>query len=371
MNSSENDSESVKVSVDSVFSMYEKTIYDLRQLLEISRSLSAQIELPALIESILYTTMAQMRVTGVGLFVMKSFDSNCFVLENNYTGISIDSSIDYKIQTNSPISEKLAEIANPCTIQEIEKDFPADDKTLKMLKTLNSSLLIPLMLKNRINGLLVLGERILLENDTPEYTDYEREEISTIASLASIAINNASLIEQSSTDMMTKLKLKYYFFNSLTDKLDLALAQGKPLSVLMLDIDFFKKFNDTYGHECGDYVLINVARIIRESIRDDDMPSRYGGEEFTVMLIDTDKDEAIAIAERIRKNIEQEDFVYNDTHMKVTISGGVSVFSADKNPILSARALVNQADQALYISKATGRNKISFEEPKSSPALVK
>ena len=181
--------------------------------------------------------------------------------------------------------------------------------------------------------------------------------------MAAIAINNASLVELSSTDMMTKLKLKYYFFNVLTDKLDSAFAQNSSLSVLMFDIDFFKKFNDTYGHACGDYVLQTVAKIIKNGIRSQDMASRYGGEEFTVMLNNTGKNEAMQVAERIRKNIEKNDFYYENQHMKVTISIGVSVFSVDNNPVTTAKHLVEQADQALYISKRTGRNKVTYADP--------
>jgi len=163
--------------------------------------------------------------------------------------------------------------------------------------------------------------------------------------------------------MMTHLKLKYYFFNVLTDKLDLAFAQNQPLSVIMFDIDFFKKFNDTYGHACGDYVLQTVAKIIKSGIRGQDMASRYGGEEFTVMLHNTGKEEAMQVAERIRQKIENNDFFYEDQHMQVTISSGVSVFSTDNNPVTSAKQLVEQADQALYMSKRNGRNRVTFADP--------
>ena len=158
---------------------------------------------------------------------------------------------------------------------------------------------------------------------------------------------------------MTKLKLKYYFFNVLTDKLDKAFSEDIPLSVVMFDIDFFKKFNDTYGHACGDYVLMTVAKIIKSSIRGEDMASRYGGEEFTVMLYNANRSEAIAVAERIRKNIEKNDFYYQGQHMQVTISGGISIFSAETNPVTSAKVLVDQADRALYLSKRNGRNRVT------------
>ena len=147
-----------------------------------------------------------------------------------------------------------------------------------------------------------------------------------------------------------------------TDRLDEALASEKSLSVIMFDIDFFKKFNDTYGHACGDYVLQTVARIIKNSIRGADMASRYGGEEFTVMLLNASAQEAITVAERIRKRVELFDFFYENQHMKVTISGGVAEFNVESNPVTSAKLLVDQADQALYVSKRNGRNRITFAD---------
>ena len=200
--------------------------------------------------------------------------------------------------------------------------------------------------------------------NSSKITEYEKNEISTIASLAAVAVNNASLVELSSTDMMTHLKLKYYFFNVLTEKLDMAAQDKHSLSVLMFDIDFFKKFNDTYGHACGDYVLQEVARIVKNSIRAQDMASRYGGEESTVMLCNTSSREAMIVADRIRKSVADHDFFYENTHMKVTISGGVAVFSAteENTPAVSAKALVDRADHALYVSKRNGRNQITLAD---------
>lgn len=163
--------------------------------------------------------------------------------------------------------------------------------------------------------------------------------------------------------MMTHLKLKYFFFNQLTEKLDYCNSQNKKLAVLMFDIDFFKKFNDTYGHDCGDFVLISVANLIKKSLRERDVASRYGGEEFVVMLSETNKDEAFLVAERIRSTIDKYDFRYNGEHLHVTISGGVSVFDIIDNPVSSPKNLVNQADMGLYMSKRNGRNQITFFDP--------
>ncbi len=216
------------------------------------------------------------------------------------------------------------------------------------------------MVKNHLNGILILGDRFA---ENAEYSEYEISQVQMIAQLASVAISNASLVEQASTDLMTKLKLKVYFFNMLSDKLDEAKTFSSPLSILMFDIDHFKKFNDTYGHACGDYVLIEVAKIIRKNvIRSQDMASRYGGEEFTVMLNETSMEDAFGLAEKIRREIEETDFFYDNQHMKVTISIGCSVFNSETNPVTTAKDLVEQADKALYVSKHNGRNQVSFAD---------
>ena len=342
---------------------YEKQIYDLQQLLEISRSLCTTLELPTLIESILYITMAQMRVLGAGVFILNSSDSQELLLGSNYNGFEVDASINYTIPVDSKIVAYFTAQNTVFTLDELKQQL-GSNREIKILESLHPTLIVPLILKNHVNGLLFLGERISTTDNDEGYTAYEKNEIYTMASLAAIAVNNASLVEQSSTDMMTHLKLKYYFFNVLTDKLDAATSDGQNLAVMMFDIDFFKKFNDTYGHACGDYVLQEVAKIIKKSIRSADMASRYGGEEFTVLLSKTNKKNAMAVAERIRKNIATHDFFYQGQHMNVTISGGVALFDLDTNPVGSAKVLVDRADQALYVSKRSGRNCITFADPK-------
>ena len=247
------------------------------------------------------------------------------------------------------------------TIDELIENLPGGTD-ISMLSSLKPSLVVPLTQHNHLNGILVLGERITLSEDSG-YTADEKEQLSVIASLAAIAVNNAALLERSSTDMMTHLKLKYFFYNVLTDKLDYALANERNISVIMFDIDFFKNFNDTYGHACGDYVLQTVAKIIKSSIRSQDLASRYGGEEFTVLLNETRSEDAIVVAERIRSKVEQFDFCYEDQHVKVTISLGVSTFDSHENSVVSAKQLVDQADKALYVSKRSGRNRVTFADP--------
>lgn len=347
-------SDSMQEAVD----MYEKRIYDLNQLLELSRSLCSTLEYSTLIESILYTCMCQMHVMGAGVFVLDDLDSNSFNLSSNHTGIDLDHSITYTLEQTNPLVQYLSKQSSTSTIESIRRDL-GNQIDIKELESLKPTLIIPLFHKNHMNGILILGERLDIGEGT-EYSEYDKTQIIAIASLAAVAINNASLLEKSSTDMMTHLKLKYFFYNVLTDKLDLSISQNQNLAILMFDIDFFKKFNDTWGHACGDFVLKTVAKIIKNSTREQDIASRYGGEEFTLMLPNTSKEDALAVAERIRSEIEKTDFCYEGQHMKVTISIGCSLYDSKENPVSSPKELVEQADKALYVSKRNGRNRVSF-----------
>lgn len=350
-------------SVEQITAEYEKKIYDLEQLLDISRSFCSTLEGPKLLESIVFSCMAQMRVTNAGIFVLDLLNSDSFLLETKQSVIDPKNRFRYEIPFTDPLVSVLSEEKRPVTLTYLLEKCP-ETTVGDMLKSLSPTLIVPLIQKNHINGILFLGERFTFEPDSDmSYTDYEKDQIQNIASLGAIAINNAALIERSSTDMMTQLKLKYYFFNILTEKLDLAMTQKHPLSVMMFDIDFFKHFNDTYGHECGDYVLKQVAHIIKDNLREEDLASRYGGEEFTVLLNETKKDDALQIAERIRASIESNDFEFNGQHMKVTISVGVAVFDHKTNPITIAAQIVSQADQGLYMSKHNGRNRVTYAPP--------
>lgn len=335
---------------------YEKKIYDLEQLLDIAKSFCQNLDFDNLLESIVYICMAQMHVLGAEIFVRDLITNENYVLETAKD--LFDEGEKPFIPVSSSITKKLLDVQMPITFDEL-KLLIDDQHTLSVLKSLSPTLIVPLIQKSHLNGLLILQERIAIEDDV-SYTEYELNQIMSIASLASVAINNAALIEQSSTDMMTHLKLKFYFFNVLSESIDEAFLQNQNVAVLMFDIDFFKSFNDTYGHECGDYVLINVANIIKKNLRDTDVASRYGGEEFTILLPNTKTEDAVLVAERIRSAIDTTDFVYNGQHMHVTISCGVSVFDAETNLVNSPNEFVNQADQALYVSKSKGRNRVTL-----------
>ncbi len=172
-------------------------------------------------------------------------------------------------------------------------------------------------------------------------------------------------------DRLTGLFNYGYFLDNLAKEQKRSLRYQNPLSVIMLDVDFFKRFNDTFGHEKGNEVLKRVTKVITNRIRNVDTAARYGGEEFIIILPNATKEQALVVAERIRTAIEKEDFKGNTTRpiSHVTISGGIASYPSQAEDI---EQLVYKADQALYLAKETGRNQICvYEEPtklKSSTA---
>lgn len=129
---------------------------------------------------------------------------------------------------------------------------------------------------------------------------------------------------------------------------------GKDFSIILGDIDFFKKVNDNYGHDCGDYILKEVSEIITETIRKQDYLCRWGGEEMLILMPESGGKEALAAAERIRKDIESAVFRYNSKVINVTITLGIAVFSGEG----TIEKLIDNADKAMYKGKTSGRNQV-------------
>lgn len=166
------------------------------------------------------------------------------------------------------------------------------------------------------------------------------------------------LHEEASTDGLTKCYNKTYFNNNLELEVKKSKVTGKPLSLIIFDLDHFKKLNDTFGHDAGDYVLKEKARLIRENgIRQGDIFSRYGGEEFCILLPNTNLKQGFEIAERLRKLIEKHEFLYDGKRLPVTASIGVADYRQGVN---NGTDLFKRADTSVYTSKHAGRNQVSF-----------
>ncbi len=170
------------------------------------------------------------------------------------------------------------------------------------------------------------------------------------------------LYKEATEDGLTKLMVRKYFLETLKTELENARKEGRPTSLFMTDIDHFKKFNDTYGHQTGDIVLAKVAGVLLKNLRKNrvrnDIAGRYGGEEFAVLLPNTGKEEALKVAERIRREVEKMRVKgTKGEELHVTISIGVAT-SEDSN--IEPEKLIERADKALYKSKEGGRNRVSY-----------
>jgi diguanylate cyclase (GGDEF)-like protein len=170
---------------------------------------------------------------------------------------------------------------------------------------------------------------------------------------------NERLRDLAFKDGLTDLYNHRYFQDSIDHELSRALRYKKPFSLIMLDLDHFKKINDKYGHPMGDIVLKEVSKAIKNTLRDCDIAARYGGEEFAIVLPETELKGAAMVAERLRKVVESLKIAANDFCIRTTISVGVTsyLFASGKK---EKSEIISEADNALYTSKNTGRNKTSI-----------
>ncbi len=200
---------------------------------------------------------------------------------------------------------------------------------------------------------------VLIASKTPlNLTEHTADTIETLINQSATAISNSRLYMKmelmATTDGLTGLFNHRCFQERITEEIDRIQRYPEDLSVLLMDIDHFKKFNDTYGHPIGDKVLKKVAKIFEGSLRKVDFAARYGGEEFVAILINTGKGGAIKMGERIRKNIAREHVNVGDNTVEVNVSIGIATFPRDSK---DKKGLINLADKALYYAKETGRNK--------------
>ena len=169
------------------------------------------------------------------------------------------------------------------------------------------------------------------------------------------------MYESALRDGLTKAFNKKYFTDRLKSEFAFAIRHRTPLALVMFDIDHFKKVNDTHGHLAGDFVLAEIATLRSAALRAEDVFARYGGEEFAVICRGSDGAQTRVVGERLRRAVETHRFVYEGTHIPLTISVGVAVLP--DSTVRDANDLVSHADQALYSSKRGGRNRVTAFPP--------
>jgi diguanylate cyclase (GGDEF)-like protein len=201
----------------------------------------------------------------------------------------------------------------------------------------------------------------MLEESEARYEELEQRMLGLQRENLDLVVKNRLLSEVSSRDSLTGLYNRWFVMEKIDSELNRALRHGSPMSLLMLDVDHFKRINDTWGHAAGDQVLQAIGKLLRESCRVYDVPGRYGGEEFCIVLPETRSGNTTVVAERIRHKLESTLLPCGDTSVVVTASIGIAGMDAPNDgDVLSPAGLIERADRALYSAKNNGRNRIEM-----------
>jgi diguanylate cyclase (GGDEF)-like protein len=229
-----------------------------------------------------------------------------------------------------------------------------------------SLLVLPLVVHERALGTLILGS-----NKRHAFGDAVRPTLEVLASHVAVSLANARMLkrleELATTDGLTSVYNKRALIEHANRKLKTAARYRRPMSVLVCDIDHFKRVNDTYGHDVGDVVIKGLADLLKRVKRDTDIVGRFGGEEFVLVCEETDERGGQQLAERIRVELEATRFHTELGPLSVTASVGVAPFPMAGD---SWEALFKATDEALYVSKRGGRNRVTVWSPKLSGAAA-
>lgn len=221
----------------------------------------------------------------------------------------------------------------------------------------------PVSTRDGVIGLLSIYipmEKLGDEKNIKNRIERNKNNLIAISDRLGIAFSNLQLREklkyESIRDPLTKLFNRRFLDESIEIEIRKSQRSHHPISIILLDADHFKGFNDTYGHDAGDTVLIEIAKVIKSSLRQEDLPCRYGGEEFAIALVGMEIKKAVEKAEEIRKSIEALEIKFGEQNLpKVTVSCGVATIPYHAKDQFSC---VKEADKALYRAKEQGRNRV-------------
>ncbi|MCK9170083.1 MAG: GGDEF domain-containing protein [Treponema sp.] len=232
----------------------------------------------------------------------------------------------------------------------IEKVFPSNTFDSDFI-SLHPNLIIPLTGIGGVYGIIIMTDKIVGN----EYTENELDYMQRMFSIFAITMQNELHYETSITDPKTGLFTYDYFVKRIQEKIASARRHNTNSAMLMLDIDHFKHFNDTYGHLAGDKVLVALSQTLQRIVREEDCVARFGGEEFSILLSDCDPDSLFLVAERIRRTVAGIELYEKDQKLQITVSIGGCMIEALKG--VTPKYIFKRSDQALYFSKENGRNR--------------
>jgi len=337
-------------------------VLELYTLYNVSRTLSMSLQLSELFD-------LAMDVIGKSL----AFDKYFLMLKDKATqdlsvrashGIPIESFENGEMALATSLAEKVASSGMPVLVQDLAKEAGGRKYPKRCIKK-GSFMGVPLV---REKG-QPLGVISALKTKPDGFGDNELRLFLAVAEHVAIAVENALIFkrtqELSTKDDLTGLYNRRHFFERFERETYRADRYGRPVSLLMVDIDHFKNYNDSYGHLRGDKALARLSSIMKKKLRKVDTLARYGGEEFLVLLPETDKRAASIVGEKLRAAVETEDFNQDDPSLgeaRLTVTIGVAAMPDDTE---DPKLLLDLSDKALYYGKAQGRNQVCAEVPES------
>ncbi|MDR1098959.1 MAG: GGDEF domain-containing protein [Treponema sp.] len=261
--------------------------------------------------------------------------------------------INIKLDSISPFEAFFQQYPKPINFELLSFELK-NDAAVKPLEEVRPEIIIPILGPFGLYGIIVVGRKILEDG----YTQEELIFIQQLMAFVSQAIKNHLHYEHSLRDVKTGLYNHGFFMTRINEEVARTKRAGYMSSLIVMDVDKFKNFNDSFGHMAGDRVLESIAFMIKQTVRTEDIPSRFGGEEFTVLLPSTEKGTAWAVAERLRTSIAGMKVPWEPPLPQVTISLGLYTF--DRDSATSAEEILSRADEALYLSKERGRNRTTI-----------
>ncbi len=324
---------------------------DLKEIIEIASQITAQLDIDSIVKYVIWSFHAKVKIETVTFILAEDLEEGQLRVIH-YVGLQ---PVDLALEPHAVfqmIQDLDKQEYSQISMASFEESSPGAP-ILDSLRELQIDFIVPVRTDKGVIGFVLLPRK----QDRSTCTLQEIQYVIRIIRFAAIAIENANLYWQATTDRMTRLFSHHFFEKSLDDEINRARRYNSTFSLIMFDIDHFKSFNDTYGHLQGDMIIKEIAKILLSSVRNIDFCSRYGGEEFAVILPEVDREGAAVVAERLRRKIEEHPFPGDDEALHVTISVGVAEF--DPARIHSPSLMVAEADRALYESKEHGRNRVT------------
>jgi diguanylate cyclase (GGDEF)-like protein len=323
-------------------------------LYEAARILTSQLALGEVLATVLRLATQMFQTAASSVRLLDESGENLVLVA--HAGLGEEYCQRGPLPLGSSAAGRAAVSGEPVHILDVCRDDVYRKGEVLLRENLRSLLCLPLLVRGRCIGVMTLYHR--------RPRSYETEELrflSTFAGTVSIAVDNARLYGEQArlavTDGLTGLYNHKHFHEALAAELGRARRYGHPLSLVLVDIDYFKVFNDSLGHQAGDALLRELAGMFKAAARQNDLVARYGGEEFAFLLPQTDKRQATALAKRLCRAVERRRFEGEEVLPggRLTVSLGVAAYPED---VMHASELVGRADLALYRAKNLGRNQV-------------